>query len=334
MKDTPLDPRWRNFRRRSIIAKEHMLTLWQTTHLNSELFFCLFFFRKLRRWKSLNLTEVPEVTPLANAASFKINVGAWYNHVTKCNIQLLWRKANYTWLSCCLQHWNGHTCISLWYNGSKNCIILVRWGISVFLGSRKPMCSSLLEDTILDKICTKFQPPLPFKPMMWKWHMLVFTQHHPWFGSWKGFAFCIVVDSTHSVFMCLLDKLTYFFTFSLCAFFQLIITFVILLLVSPVSPDMMDWRAVFPAFYPGKIEANGNSDRTVPKVEFADIGCGYGGLLGRITTLKVTEMMMSMILIFVRSFYCYMEWIFEVTVYNFIWSFALQLIYHQCFQTL
>lgn len=51
-----------------------MLTLWQTTHLNSE----YFFLRKLRRWKSLNLTEVTEVTPLANAASVKINVGAWY----------------------------------------------------------------------------------------------------------------------------------------------------------------------------------------------------------------------------------------------------------------
>ena len=98
---------------------------------------------------------------------------------------------------------------------------------------------------------------------------------------------------------------------------------------------MMDWRTVFPAFYPEKIEANGNSNRTVPKVEFADIGCGYGGLLGRITTLKVTEIMMSMILMLVLSFYHYMEWIFEVTVYNYyIWSFVLQLIYHQCFQTL
>lgn len=94
--------------------------------------------------------------------------------------------------------------------------------------------------------------------------------------------------------MCLLAKLTYFFTFTLCAFFQLIITFVILLLVSPVSPDMMDWRTVFPAFYPEKIEANGNSDRTVPKVEFADIGCGYGGLLVDLSPMFPNTLMVGM----------------------------------------
>ena len=42
----------------------------------------------------------------------------------------------------------------------------------------------------------------------------------------------------------------------------------------------MDWRTLFPAFFP---EKNDDGERTVnktSKVEFADIGCGYGGLLG------------------------------------------------------
>ncbi|XP_015766611.1 PREDICTED: tRNA (guanine-N(7)-)-methyltransferase-like [Acropora digitifera] len=62
----------------------------------------------------------------------------------------------------------------------------------------------------------------------------------------------------------------------------------------PVSPDMMDWRTVFPAFYPEKIEANGNSDRTVPKVEFADIGCGYGGLLVDLSPMFPNTLMVGM----------------------------------------
>lgn len=45
---------------------------------------------------------------------------------------------------------------------------------------------------------------------------------------------------------------------------------------SPVSPDEMDWRTLFPAFYPEKDD----KDKKSSKVEFADIGCGYGGLLG------------------------------------------------------
>ena len=42
----------------------------------------------------------------------------------------------------------------------------------------------------------------------------------------------------------------------------------------------MDWGTLFPAFFP---EKDDNGEHTVCKtsrVEFADIGCGYGGLLG------------------------------------------------------
>ena len=50
---------------------------------------------------------------------------------------------------------------------------------------------------------------------------------------------------------------------------------------SPVSPDEMDWRTLFPAFYPEKDDKGKRADESwSPKVEFADIGCGYGGLLG------------------------------------------------------
>lgn len=40
---------------------------------------------------------------------------------------------------------------------------------------------------------------------------------------------------------------------------------------SPVCPAAMDWSPYFPKYCQG--------DNT-KKVEFADIGCGYGGLLG------------------------------------------------------
>ena len=40
---------------------------------------------------------------------------------------------------------------------------------------------------------------------------------------------------------------------------------------SPVCPGEMDWSALYPK------HCQEGSDK---KVEFADIGCGYGGLLG------------------------------------------------------
>ena len=49
---------------------------------------------------------------------------------------------------------------------------------------------------------------------------------------------------------------------------------------SPVSPDAMDWHGLFPAFFPEKAETDEIAHSRCSKVEFADIGCGYGGLLG------------------------------------------------------
>lgn len=46
---------------------------------------------------------------------------------------------------------------------------------------------------------------------------------------------------------------------------------------SPVKPSDWDWSKQYPELM--KKDENCTSN-TVNKVEFADIGCGYGGLLG------------------------------------------------------
>lgn len=43
---------------------------------------------------------------------------------------------------------------------------------------------------------------------------------------------------------------------------------------SPTKPDLMDWKSLFPDF-----------DCDKHQVEFLDIGCGYGGLLGLFNSL-------------------------------------------------
>lgn len=46
--------------------------------------------------------------------------------------------------------------------------------------------------------------------------------------------------------------------------------------LSPVCPEEMDWSELYPHFFAGD-----SSEKHTSRVEFADIGCGYGGLLGR-----------------------------------------------------
>lgn len=45
--------------------------------------------------------------------------------------------------------------------------------------------------------------------------------------------------------------------------------------VSPVCPEEMDWSQLYPAHF----SQRGDTE-VQAQVEFADIGCGYGGLLG------------------------------------------------------
>jgi len=56
----------------------------------------------------------------------------------------------------------------------------------------------------------------------------------------------------------------------------------------------MDWRALFPAFYSAKTETEGSVDRKCSKVEFADIGCGYGGLLVDLSPMFPDTLMVGM----------------------------------------
>lgn len=55
-------------------------------------------------------------------------------------------------------------------------------------------------------------------------------------------------------------------------------------LFSPKCPGQMDWSTLFPEFFQTPKEKEKHEDpadgMTHPNVEFADIGCGYGGLLG------------------------------------------------------
>jgi len=68
----------------------------------------------------------------------------------------------------------------------------------------------------------------------------------------------------------------------------------------PVSPDQMDWHQYYPKFFPSaeKREKH-DADRDVEsgaksQVEFADIGCGYGGLLVSLSPLFPDTLMLGM----------------------------------------
>lgn len=49
----------------------------------------------------------------------------------------------------------------------------------------------------------------------------------------------------------------------------------------PVCPEEMDWSELYPHFFTG----SSSSEKGTPRVEFADIGCGYGGLLVELSPL-------------------------------------------------
>lgn len=56
---------------------------------------------------------------------------------------------------------------------------------------------------------------------------------------------------------------------------------------SPVKPEEMDWSELYPEFFTPLTQNQSHDDpkdkeekRAQAQVEFADIGCGYGGLLG------------------------------------------------------
>jgi len=66
----------------------------------------------------------------------------------------------------------------------------------------------------------------------------------------------------------------------------------------PVAPDMMDWHQYYPHYFPSAEEEAKHDDpkelERRPQVEFADIGCGYGGLLVSLSPLFPDTLMLGM----------------------------------------
>ncbi|XP_005924868.1 tRNA (guanine-N(7)-)-methyltransferase [Haplochromis burtoni] len=57
----------------------------------------------------------------------------------------------------------------------------------------------------------------------------------------------------------------------------------------PVCPDKMDWSKLYPDLFTGSL-----SETEPPRVEFADIGCGYGGLLVELSPLFPDKLILGM----------------------------------------
>ncbi|XP_037092268.1 tRNA (guanine-N(7)-)-methyltransferase-like [Pollicipes pollicipes] len=56
----------------------------------------------------------------------------------------------------------------------------------------------------------------------------------------------------------------------------------------PVAPDAMDWSPYYPQFF------EKNAEEQLHLVRFADVGCGYGGLLVRLSTMFPDVLMLGM----------------------------------------
>lgn len=63
----------------------------------------------------------------------------------------------------------------------------------------------------------------------------------------------------------------------------------------PISPSEVDYSHHYPYFYPDGWNSNVNSnDGTASKIQFADIGCGFGGLLVSLSQLFPDTLMIGM----------------------------------------
>lgn len=56
----------------------------------------------------------------------------------------------------------------------------------------------------------------------------------------------------------------------------------------PVCPEEMDWSELYPDFF------TDDSEKDVARVEFADIGCGYGGLLVELSPLFPDKLILGL----------------------------------------
>lgn len=64
----------------------------------------------------------------------------------------------------------------------------------------------------------------------------------------------------------------------------------------PISPLKMDWSPLYPAYFQEISDGDPVGDMAVAKgqVEFADVGCGYGGLLVALSTMYPDTLMLGM----------------------------------------
>lgn len=62
----------------------------------------------------------------------------------------------------------------------------------------------------------------------------------------------------------------------------------------PICPSEVDYAQHFPHFFPSVMCDQDKCDAPVPKVRFADIGCGFGGLLVSLSTLFPDVLMIGM----------------------------------------
>ncbi|KAK9966095.1 hypothetical protein ABG768_003224 [Culter alburnus] len=61
----------------------------------------------------------------------------------------------------------------------------------------------------------------------------------------------------------------------------------------PVCPEEMDWSPLYPQYFT-HLDENGSPKKRDAQVEFADIGCGYGGLLVQLSDLFPNQLILGL----------------------------------------
>lgn len=63
---------------------------------------------------------------------------------------------------------------------------------------------------------------------------------------------------------------------------------------SPVNCDAMDWSALYPTHF-SSVGKTDSELQGIKEVKFADIGCGYGGLLGMVVVALSTPQKLGLV---------------------------------------
>lgn len=62
----------------------------------------------------------------------------------------------------------------------------------------------------------------------------------------------------------------------------------------PISPDDVDLSQHYPRYFPADKGEHGDGDAEAPRIRFADVGCGFGGLLVGLSPLFPDKLMIGM----------------------------------------